>query len=355
MGRIILTIALAFFIGIGSQTAHNSLNNRTAQNLIKKHEPLKVIFDTDMDSDVDDVGALAILHAMMDNGDVEILAVMISSTAPKAAACADAINTYYGRPDLPIGAKKGDGVNRNNGYVDRVASKFPQDIGSGENAHDAVKLYRKILAENDDNNVVIISVGYLTNLEDLLKSQKDDISELCGSDLVKKKVKDFVCIGGKWPEDMTEGGGGNFETDGQAIKYVNKHWPGMISYCVEDRYMWDIKTGRFYLNEDVNINPVAYAYQEFFKRCDWCENKPDHHSADLIGVYVGVYGIDNQYTKYETNGYYKIYDNGFCQWKYDSNKPLRRATYGLKEPYRESVKSLTNEIGVLILQKPRAF
>ena len=37
-------------------------------------EPLKVMFDTDMDGDNDDVAAAAILHALVDSGKADILA-----------------------------------------------------------------------------------------------------------------------------------------------------------------------------------------------------------------------------------------------------------------------------------------
>ncbi|MCK5206979.1 MAG: nucleoside hydrolase, partial [Cyclobacteriaceae bacterium] len=193
--------------------------------LSKKASPVKLIFDTDMDSDVDDVGALAMLHAMMNNGEVEILAVMVSSTCPGSAACIDAINTYYGRPDLPIGVKKGNGVNRDVGFVSKVANKFPQDIGSSANAPDAKVLYRQILAGLPDKNVKILTVGYLSNLEDLLKTSGDSYSSLNGRDLVDSKVTEYVCMGGKYPSDLSYQGNGNFEPDGKAVKYVNQHWP----------------------------------------------------------------------------------------------------------------------------------
>ena len=48
-------------------------------------DPVKVIFDTDMDSDCDDVGALAMLHVLADAGEAEILATMISSPNPWSA------------------------------------------------------------------------------------------------------------------------------------------------------------------------------------------------------------------------------------------------------------------------------
>ena len=66
-------------------------------------EPVKIIFDTDMAEDVDDVGALSILHALADAGEAEILACMISAPHEYVGPCIDVINTYYGRPNIPIG------------------------------------------------------------------------------------------------------------------------------------------------------------------------------------------------------------------------------------------------------------
>src|SRR5438034_261044 len=77
--------------------------------------PVKVVFDTDMASDVDDVGALATLHALADLGEAEILAAGISSRNEHVGPCLDAINTWYGRPDLPIGYQRGIQVGYPNG------------------------------------------------------------------------------------------------------------------------------------------------------------------------------------------------------------------------------------------------
>ena len=66
-------------------------------------EALKVIFDTDIDGDNDDLAAAAILHALADAQQVEILAMGVVSLHPYSPACLDAINTYYGRGDIQIG------------------------------------------------------------------------------------------------------------------------------------------------------------------------------------------------------------------------------------------------------------
>src|SRR3954467_13772084 len=90
-------------------------------------DPVKIIFDTDMDSDCDDVGALAVLHALADNGEADILATVVSTPTAWPPPCVDAINTYYARPDLPIGCPKKGGGNKPSKYARAIADKFPQD------------------------------------------------------------------------------------------------------------------------------------------------------------------------------------------------------------------------------------
>ena len=162
-------------------------------------QPVKVIFDTDMESDVDDVGALAMLHGFADRGDAEILATISSSLNPWSAPTIDVINTYFGRPDIPIGNVKTLGVYRNSKYAKTISEKYPQDIGLGENAPNANLIYRKVLSEQADNRVVIVTVGYLTNLSKLLKTEADKYSPLSGMELAAKKVKHLVCMGGRYP------------------------------------------------------------------------------------------------------------------------------------------------------------
>ncbi|HCK99779.1 MAG TPA: nucleoside hydrolase, partial [Candidatus Marinimicrobia bacterium] len=56
-----------------------------------------VIFETDMTLDVDDVGALAVLHGLQTEGKVTILGVSYNEVHPLAPDAIDAINTYYHR------------------------------------------------------------------------------------------------------------------------------------------------------------------------------------------------------------------------------------------------------------------
>ena len=65
-----------------------------------------VILDTDMAYDVDDVGALACLHALADRREAKILGVVYNETHPLGPIAIDVINRWYGR-QVPIGAFKG--------------------------------------------------------------------------------------------------------------------------------------------------------------------------------------------------------------------------------------------------------
>ena len=49
-------------------------------------DPVRLIFDTDMANDCDDAGALAVLHALADLGEVEILAIVTNRKDPSNAS-----------------------------------------------------------------------------------------------------------------------------------------------------------------------------------------------------------------------------------------------------------------------------
>jgi len=73
---------------------------------VAKAAQVPVLLDTDMDSDCDDAGALAILHTLADRGEAEILTTMVSSRQRWPAPCVAAINAWHGRPDLSIGTPR---------------------------------------------------------------------------------------------------------------------------------------------------------------------------------------------------------------------------------------------------------
>src|SRR5688572_31846471 len=80
----------------------------TVDVLAQKVKAERIILDTDFGNDCDDTGALAILHQMAYSGEAEILAVMYPMPDEFGASAIDAVNTYYGKPNIPVGAYKGN-------------------------------------------------------------------------------------------------------------------------------------------------------------------------------------------------------------------------------------------------------
>lgn len=277
---------IAFYLLCGSLLLV-SCNESTPllEDLYKGAAPAKapIIFDTDMGPDFDDVGALAVLHALAARGEANILATMSCNRHKNVAPAIDVINTYFGKPDIPIGAPKTDApafIHKNN-WNDMIVAKYPHDLQSTDDASDAVSLYRQILARSADNSVTIITVGFLTNLENLLQSAADNDSSLPGADLVAIKVKKLVVMGGFYPY----GKGFNLSTDSRAAKKVIKDWPGPILFSGCE-IGFQIMTGDHLVAKGSKDSPVREAYEyclKSFNARQWC-------SWDQTAVLAAVRG-----------------------------------------------------------------
>lgn len=200
-------------------------------------EPIKLIFDTDMGNDVDDVMALSMIHTLQARGAVELLAVTITKDHPQAAAFTDAINTFYGYPNVPIGVVKG-GATPEPGKFNLLAEaqsadgspKYPHSLKSSADAPDATSLLRKLLAAQPDGSVVLVQVGFFTNFQRLLASPPDTLSLLSGRDLIAKKVKLLSIMAGAfqtidWNTHYIEY---NVKEDIPAAQQLAQGWPTPI-------------------------------------------------------------------------------------------------------------------------------
>lgn len=221
----------------------------------EKKQQLEVIFDTDISSDVDDVGAVAVLHALADNQEVDILAMMVSSGDSWSAPCLKTLNTWFGRPKIPVGAIQSKSVSHESRYTKKITEEFKHIDDAASPPIDAVCLYRQILSSRPDKSVTIITVGYLTNLQNLLLSQGDAVSGLDGMALVRKKIKRVVCMGGEFPA----GREWNFYQDTAATKAVIENWPTPIIFCGFEVGK-DVMTGAG-LQKEKSINPVRRSYE----------------------------------------------------------------------------------------------
>ena len=203
----------------------------------------KIIYETNMCATVDDVGALAMIHGLQNRGETELLAVCLNATGdPDGAAAIDAINTWYGRGDIPVGIWKGPFPDPDTSKYMHVLTLFPHDLDS-KSAPSALDVYRKVLANQPDKSVTIISTGYLQNLDELLKNDPD---------LVASKVKELVIMGAynNDPEHFV------LHDTKKAAQNVIKNWPTPLVFHLLGN---GIMTGSG-LKDTPLGNPVRMAY-----------------------------------------------------------------------------------------------
>jgi inosine-uridine nucleoside N-ribohydrolase len=199
----------------------------------------RVIFDTDMGNDVDDALALALLHALESRGESRLLAVTVTKDEPYAAPYVDLVNTFYGRPDVPIGVTR-SGVTPGADFQTAVAQLrgadgaplYPHDLRDGRTAPEATAVLRRVLAAQPDGSVVLVQVGFSTNLARLLDTPADTVSRLAGRELVARKVRALYVMAGYFgaPErapspDFVEF---NVERDVPAARALFARWPTPI-------------------------------------------------------------------------------------------------------------------------------
>lgn len=281
-------------------------------NPAAKIEPLipKIIFDTDLGPDYDDVGALAFLHAMADSGKAEILATVSSNKHPLVAPSIEVINTYFNRPGLEIGAPKSTGADLGSTqhWADSLVAKYPHTITSTDDVQDAVPLYRRILSSQPDESITIVTVGFLTNLNNLLKSEPDEVSPLSGRDLVSKKVKLLVSMAGRFPEGREF----NIYIDSVSSKFVFENWPGKIIFTGFE-IGWEIRTGLRLMESPAENSPVKDVFRISIPLSE--EDKLGRMSWDETAVLIGVYGTNGFFDT--VRGRIVVNDDGSNGWTDD--------------------------------------
>lgn len=237
---------------------------------------IPVIYETDMTLDVDDVGALAVLHGLQEEGAVDLIGVCFNEVHPLGPDAIDAINTYYNRGTIPIGI-----------YKKSLANPDPSDYFTRERGFDvdnmphdpfdnivaeAVAVYKYLLKKQADKSVAIVSVGFLNNLYDLLKDPE-------GFELVKSKVKSLTIMGGLH--------GDSFNLVRHDLvdqsQYVIENWPGTLVITDVGGAMI---TGETLTDTTPVSNPVRRAYElEWAQgpnigRCSW----------DQVAVLYAIHG-----------------------------------------------------------------
>lgn len=256
----------------------------------KEAVPIPVIFDTDMGPDYDDAGAIALLYAFADSNKINVLATMASTRYEGVAGVLNVFNTYFKRPDMPIGVPVGNAVEQRDWqhWTDSLLARYPHQIKKNSDAEDAVNLYRKLLAKQPDNSVTIITVGFLTNIANLLQSKPDKYSPLSGVELVKKKVKKMVSMAGKFPEGKEF----NVFKDIEASQYAFAHFPKPLYFCGFE-IGEQIKCGLPLIhNEAVQNNPTKDVFRISIPQA--AEDSAGRKSWDEVTTLIAI----SDYTPY---------------------------------------------------------
>lgn len=183
------------FMMCTSLSAGSALAEQAAdQSNRERPEPVRLIYDTDICGDCDDVLALGMIHALETRGVCRLLAVTISVDNDLTAPFVAAVNHFYGRDRIPIGLVGSGGVRAESRFLslaeerDAGRLRYPSD-GSPDARPAAVELLRRTLAAQPDGSVVIAQVGFSTNLARLLDSPPDEHFPHSGEELARRKVR----------------------------------------------------------------------------------------------------------------------------------------------------------------------
>jgi hypothetical protein len=290
-------------------------------------DPVPVIFDTDICGDCDDVLALAMLHNLEARGHCKLLAVTVSADHDQAAPFVDAVNTFFGRGEIPIGVVAPPAADAHeSGFLhladqkDGDALRFPHDLVKKADAPPAVQTLRKALAGQEDGSVVVIQVGFSTNLARLLDSKPDAISPLSGMDLVKKKVKLLSLMAGAF--EPIDGNAAyeeyNVALDVPAAKALADRWPTPMIWSGFEIGIALPYPSRSILEDYgyVAHHPVSEAYI--------ARNPPPHNRPtwDLTSVLHGVLP-DKGYFTLSPPGRVTVGPKGVTTFKPEPNGPHR--------------------------------
>ncbi|MGL4630064.1 MAG: nucleoside hydrolase [Leadbetterella sp.] len=289
-------------------------------------QKVNLIFDSDIGPDYDDVGAVAVMHSLADSGKVNILATIACNKHKYIVPVLSTLNTYFKRKDIPIGIVKGKAPTLKSGqkWDSLIVAKYPQSFKSNDQATDAVKLYRKVLASQSDLSVTICTVGFLTNLADLLESKPDKISKLTGLELVRKKVKLLVSMAAKFPEGKEY----NVMCDPISAKIVAENWPSPIIFSGQEVGS-QIFTGlELSKNENVQNSPIKDVYAKCIPLN--IKDANGRMSWDQTAVLVAIQGAEPYFSLVE--GRIKVDEMGGNKWL-----PNGKGHFYLKEkmPYTE--------------------
>lgn len=293
---------------------------------------VKIIFDTDMGPDYDDVGAIAILHTLASKGECEILATIASDSHLSIAPTVDLFNRFFKKSDIPVGRAtvNAPAIVPPNHWNDSLINRFDSKLQNKEYPS-SLAVYRKTLAEQEDHSVTIVTVGFVSNLYELLQSKADQFSPLSGKELIKQKVEKLVAMAGAFPS----GAEFNVKEDTISSFGVFNEWPTPILFSGFEIGK-EIHTGGSLAKKDPQHNPLAWAYQ--YNLATYTEKGEEQRpSWDQTAVLCAVRNPED-YFYINGPGKLIVHQDGTNTW--DPNMKAKHYFLSHKYPYAEIAKEI---------------
>jgi len=160
----------------------------------------RIIICADANYDPDDVVALCLAHELMSAGFCQIIATVSCSQQLTAEGIA-AINAFYGRDDIPVGVFDEFYHSWDNPLHQpntSLVGSYPDDLAAyphGPTDGTALAVLQSALEGSPDDSVTIVTIGFLTNMEQLLDASPE---------LIEAKVNRLVVMGGNGSDFRAE-------------------------------------------------------------------------------------------------------------------------------------------------------
>jgi len=319
---------------------------------VEEENDLRVIIDTDFGPDVDDVLAVAQLHALADLNEVEILATVHTSSHNYGPGALSALNKWHGRKP-PIGAIHVEGLYNIwlGDYTKPLYKNFPRYEGLRHTVDDVTTVYRDMLSRTD-GKITITTIGFLNGIELLLKSSGDSIDSRTGIELLEDKCAGIIVMGGSTLENWRSWnfhGNRNAAVE-QAAKYVLENWPESVpmAFCPSDgeNHSWGSTQWRKRNNPDDSgvavgtdapNQPDGHIVKEALRAFGGMHNGAGIHLADPATILYTV--RPHRFVTRRGRLLWDAGDDGGTTWIDDSEDP-----HVIVDGYVGSSQDLMNEL-----------
>jgi hypothetical protein len=275
-----------------------------------------IILDTDLSRWWDDATAVGMANVLAQQGKAQVLAVMSDIPNPVAVAAIDAIDTFYGHPNIPVGALPDSQANTApHGYSNKLAEVLPHRIRSSRDVPVAAWVYRRVLAKQPNHSVTIVCIGSYANLAALLRSGPGEGSEASGRELLAEKVRATVIEDGIFPNTGAPAFTNQALDPAAAAHVLNGDWPTPIAW-VDGSAGVNTKVGGTLCASVGPKNPMRIVY-EFEFDC----GPPEDGNWDGPTLLYAMQGTSNQFIRLGQGGSAYINASGGLSWRSDAGRP----------------------------------